>query len=159
MRLETDAEFEQIIDARILELDAEFRDQTGTGPGRGGDGDTGGNPAPLPLPRRQIMRIEKIARFTSGFTPAVQGRAGSAATLKFMGTPTSGNGFTVAMIEFRTADRLRPPKIDEGRNRLLMDMDIATIPHVLEQLRQRHKYIWVGWFAGDHIYADLHTQD
>jgi len=112
----------------------------------------------LPEGTRQILYVSSYKAYSasdqlSTANPVLR----SQAYLILEGSPTPSSSVTSAVLRFVEAPIRRRPSYSVANKRIDMQLDIGALPLVLEQLKHRTRYVWIGHFQGGHFYADLHT--
>ncbi len=106
---------------------------------------------------RQILEIRNARYHTSGYLPDRGAGATSQAYIVFQGTPTPSSDVTGGVIRFVGSDDLRMPYFDEASKIIHLWVDRAYLRMVIEQLKHRKQYLWIGFFGEGHTYGDLHS--
>ncbi len=115
------------------------------------------NPKDEKLPSRQILVVERVVHFTSGFKRDGASKPEAAHVLRLLGRPTTNTRVTSGYLQFVPQGSMRPPRYDQRHNTLSVWVDLAGMAQTLEQLRHAERYLWIGWFPGGHVFAELHS--
>jgi hypothetical protein len=135
---------EEIIDAHILDLVDLF----------GLEQEKGGKTS---LPQRQILDVRQTLYYAAGYTPSTGQAPASQAYVKLTGSPSPNSQVTNGVIRFAPRAALRAPSYHTANTAIQVWVDQDLMVQTLEQLRHATRYLWIGWFANGHVYADLHT--
>lgn len=141
---------EDIIDAHMIEVAELFglgADDGASGAAKDGD----------PLPTRQILEINTVTYYSANFVASTGAAADVQNYVKLEGGPTPNSLIESGYILFVPRDRVRAPVYNTRAKSLRVWFDIAGMPQTLAQLGHSRRYLWIGWFANGHVYADLHT--
>ncbi len=109
------------------------------------------------LPGRQILQIRNARYHMAGYLPNASGRPTSQGFIVFQGEPTPNSQATGGVMRFVPDEELKVPKYDPATRTIQLWIDWIYLPMVLEQLKHRRHYLWVGFFDNGHTYGDLHT--
>ena len=112
----------------------------------------------LTFRHREILRVDRMAYFSANFRdPARPNPVAGEARIMCYGTPTPSSSVTHAVLHLAEVKNLRAPFWDQAQSRILLWLDRAQLPLILEQMRHAERYVWIGQFEGGHTYGDLHT--
>ncbi|RYH07920.1 hypothetical protein [Tropicimonas sp. IMCC6043] len=109
------------------------------------------------LPGRQILQIRTARYHTAGFIPSAAGRPTSQAYIVFTGEPTPSSDVTRGILRFVSDDELQTPSYDAAQKTIQIWVDWTYVHMVIEQLKHRRHYLWIGFFEKGHTYGDLHS--
>jgi len=105
--------------------------------------------------RREILVIEDALHTTAAEAGT---RLRSLSQIELTGIPSPSSHVTRGIIRFRPASDLKPPYYKDADKTIRIWLDIAHRDHVLYQLSHRKRYLWIGYWPGDYVYADLHSR-
>lgn len=113
--------------------------------------------ADLPEGSRQILIVDDFAMFSANWqvsttNPSVHGQP----HIKLMGRASPSSDVSHGYIRFVDGS-LRRPSYSASRKRIDIYMPSWALAQVHQQLSHANRYLWVGHFAGGHIYGDLHS--
>lgn len=112
----------------------------------------------LPEGSRQILKVEKYAMINgSWIVSTANPLVGSIPSIRIDGSPTPSSDATNAYLYFVDASALKRPSYSAAHKRINLYLDIRSIRMTIEQLKHSHQFIWVGHFAGGHLYGDFHS--
>ncbi len=109
------------------------------------------------LPGRQILLIRNARYHTAGYMPHETAAPTSQSYIVFHGEPTPSSEATRGILRFVPEDKLLTPTYDEDRKVIQLWVNWNYLPLVLEQLKHRRHYLWIGFFDNGHTYGDLHS--
>ena len=109
------------------------------------------------LPGRQILQVRKARYHTTGYLPGRISAPTSQAYVVFQGDPTPSSEVTGGILRFVPDDGLRVPSYDAPRKTIQLWVGRACLTMVLEQLKHRRHFLWIGFFDNGQTYADLHS--
>lgn len=114
----------------------------------------------LPEGTRQILYVDKTVLLTSAHIPSsANPTPGTQSYIVCSGRPSPSSEVTSGVIRFVPRAEIRVPSYSKARKHIQLFVDLAYQPTVLTQLQQKNRYLWIGAFAGGHLYSDLHTSD
>jgi len=114
----------------------------------------------LPEGTRQILIVSDVIMYASNWRASAANRTvGSQPYIKLVGQPAPHSEVTLGYIRFVDAADLREPHYSSARKQITIYVDYRAMAQVLAQLEQANRYLWIGHFAGGHIYGDLHSHD
>lgn len=114
--------------------------------------------ADLPEGTRQILKVERHTLINANWIVSATNRTtGVQASILAQGSPTPSSDVNHAYLHFVDAARVPFPRYNATRKRIDLFLDIRTLSLTLEQMKHTHLYVWVGHFAGGHIYGDVHS--
>ncbi|NDR55225.1 hypothetical protein [Aliiruegeria sabulilitoris] len=109
------------------------------------------------LPGRQILQIRNARYHTSGYLPNRAGTPTSQAYVVFQGEPTPSSQATGGILRFVPDEEMRVPVYDATRGTIQLWVDWVYVSMVMEQLKHRRHYLWIGFFDNGHAFADLYS--
>ena len=117
-----------------------------------------GQTGDLPVGTRQILEIKSFALLNSNWKvsdddPTVS----SQAYILLTGAPTPSSEVEKAYLRFVDMAKIKRPIYSKSQKRIDLYVNVQSIPLILKQLKQDHRYIWIGHFHGGQIYGDIHT--
>jgi len=121
------------------------------------------NPAPidgLPLGTKQILDIRTYSIISSGFLAnQTDKKTYSRLSVMVLGqpSPSSSGKLNHGYLNFTKTANLKPPSYNHARGRIDIYIDVAFLQATLLQLEHPKKYLWIGQYAGGHLYADIHS--
>ena len=109
------------------------------------------------LPERQILQIRTARYHTAGYLPHGTGAPTSQGYFVFQGEPTPSSQVTGGILRLVPDEELKVPTYDVASRTIQLWVDWIYLPMVIEQLKHRRHYLWIGFFDSGHAYGDLHT--
>lgn len=107
---------------------------------------------------RQILLIRQVTFYSAGYRP---GDADPAPRdqqyLLLRGDPSPSSQVTSGYIRFVTPDELRVPAYSARDKRIDLWLRLERVRMVIEQMKHKDRYLWIGFFPGGHVYADIHS--
>lgn len=109
------------------------------------------------LEDRQILQIRNARYHSAGYKPREAGRPTSQAYVVFQGEPTPSSDVTGGILHFVPDEELRKPSYEMAGKTIHIWVDWIYQPMVIEQLKHRRHFLWMGRFSNGLTYGDLHT--
>ena len=109
------------------------------------------------LPGRQILQIRNARYHTAGYLPDRSDIPISQAYVVFQGDPTPSSEATGGILRFVPDEEMQVPVYDEACRTIQIWVDWIYVAMVMEQLKHRRHYLWIGFFDNGQAFADLHS--
>ncbi|MFV0335279.1 MAG: hypothetical protein ACK5JR_14565 [Tropicimonas sp.] len=109
------------------------------------------------LPGRQILLVRNARYHMAGYLPHETAMPTSQGYIVFQGDPTPSSEARGGILRFVAEEDLRTPDYDRARKVIQLWVNRSYLSLVLEQLKHRRHYLWIGFFDNGHTYADLHS--
>lgn len=107
---------------------------------------------------REILIVDKHTFIKSNYVgPAPDKRGLGRTSIRLDGKPSPSSTVKCGYVHFVQRDDLRTPKFDAKKLSIEAWFEVESLPLVLEQLRQKNRYYWIGAFPNNLIYADIHA--
>ena len=114
----------------------------------------------LPEGSRQILVVDQHVLFTTGYQPEKGKPTESATVILLSGkaSPSSDQTLKAAYVTVVADGKtLRRPTYSRAAGLIRMEVHARNLPTLLRQLELPKVYCWIGHFAREHIYADVHA--
>lgn len=111
------------------------------------------------LPQRQILTVLQTTYFSAGYVAATGAAPDTQTYVLVSGQPSPSSDVTRGYLRFVPRSMVKAPRYDARTKTINVWLDIDALALTLAQLRHAKRYLWIGWFAGGHVYCDLHTSD
>lgn len=118
----------------------------------------GGDEGALAASDRQILLVRQVTFFSAGYRPGDTDPAPrDQQYLLLRGDPSPSSQVTSGYIRFVTPGELRVPAYSAAHRRIDLWLRPERVRMVIEQMKHKDRYLWIGFFPGGHVYADIHS--
>ena len=110
------------------------------------------------LSDRQILIVDSYTLHSASFVQSSSDPTPrSGYHVRCTGRPSPSSTVVQGIIHFAHKSALKTPVFNAKAQQLQLFLDIEGMAQTLTQLTHPDRYLWIGFFAGGHIYGDLHS--
>ncbi len=107
---------------------------------------------------KHILVIKSFIFTSAGFVQNISNpKPQSEANIQVRGKATSNGKLELGYIRFVPTSALKRPQLSANKKRLDLWIDQEYMDMTLRQFQHANKYLWIGFYAGGHIYSDIHS--